>query len=393
MSQYAIVAIGYNRAESMQRLLNSLSKAYYGNDQVTLIISIDNSGTDSVEMCAKKFQWKYGEKRIVTYPERQGLRKHILHCGEFVKDYDAIAVFEDDVVAAPGFYQYMKETVDKYQSDDRIAGISLYNHRWNVNVNRPFEAAYSKYDVYLLQFAQSWGQIWMKKQWIAFSEWYETNNEEFAPQNNIPSFVSGWPKTSWLKYHIKYCIETHKFFIYPYKSLSTCYSDIGEHCEVKDTHLQVPMLTDVKSGYCLPDLCDKDVVAYDAFFERIAPDCTFVNGIKSDEICFDLYGSKTSFDGKEYLISKKSLPYRVIKQYGLELRPHEENVQQEVSGDKIFLYSLKETDTVKKKINMRKNKVADFRYAFRLYGKTASLCSLILDTVKEKCGGQIKLFR
>ena len=161
MGKYAIVAIGYNRADSMQRLLNSLSKVEYDGDDVSIIISIDNSGTDFVEKCADKFVWDFGEKIVKTYPERLGLRNHILSCGNFLKDYDAMAVFEDDIVVAPGFYMYMKETVAKYESDDRIAGISLYNHLWNVNAKLPFQPQCSPYDVYFLQFAQSWGQIWM----------------------------------------------------------------------------------------------------------------------------------------------------------------------------------------------------------------------------------------
>ena len=52
----------------MQRLLNSLSQGIYGNDKITLIISIDNSGTDEVKKCADIFFWKFGEKKIVVQP-------------------------------------------------------------------------------------------------------------------------------------------------------------------------------------------------------------------------------------------------------------------------------------------------------------------------------------
>lgn len=383
MNNYAVVAVGYNRADGMLRLLKSLNDACYDNDNVTLIVSIDNSGSDAVEQAAASFEWNHGKKQIVTYPERQGLRKHILHCGDFIKDYEAIAVFEDDVVAAPGFYCYMKETVNKYKDNDKIAGISLYNHMWNVHTNMPFEPAFTQYDVYFLQFAQSWGQIWMKKQWLDFISWYLKNNEEFKNLDNIPASVCGWPKTSWLKYHIKYCIEKDKYFVYPYKALSTCFSDVGEHCIRQDTHLQVPMLSGIQETYRLLELNDKDSVIYDAFFERIFFNRK-ISGIDSEQICVNLYGTKKSFEGKKYLLSMKQLPYKKKKSYGLQYKPHEQNVLCEIEGNDIFLYDITEKGVPDK----RNTEVLQFRYRFRIYGKTVMLLKCVWDKILSKITGK-----
>ena len=49
MSKIAIVVIGYNRINSIKRLLLSLENAYYDNDNIDLIISIDKSDTDIIE--------------------------------------------------------------------------------------------------------------------------------------------------------------------------------------------------------------------------------------------------------------------------------------------------------------------------------------------------------
>lgn len=374
MSRYALVVIGYNRANSICRLLFSLEKAEYGGEDIDLIISIDNSGKEDVFDCAVDFTWTHGKKRIVTYPERQGLRRHILHCGDFVNDYEAIAVFEDDVIAAPGFFSYMKEAVEFYSKDDRIAGISLYTHLWNVHVNMPFEPAYSRYDAYFFQFAQSWGQIWMNKQWKEFRDWYTLHDEEFEAQDNIPDTVSGWPRTSWLKYHVKYCIEKNKFFVYPYRALSTCFSDVGEHVERKTTFLQVPMLQGDKTVYLFPELSASDAVKYDAFFERISSEC--IDGISADDICFDLYGSRRTYLNKRYIISKKGLPYKVLRSYALELKPHEINVLNDVEGTDLFLYD----STVRNVTRKTKSSIA-FRYYFRLYGKTKILLKLAVENI------------
>lgn len=383
MGNYALVAIGYCRVHSMKRLLNSLETACYDSDDVTLIISIDYSGEHDVEQYAEMFEWTHGEKKVITYPKRQGLRKHILQCGNFVKAYDAIAVFEDDIIAAPGFYQYMKAAVETYKEDDRVAGISLYNHLWNVNVNAPFEPAYSGYDVYFLQYAQSWGQIWMKKQWLEFADWYRSHKEEVKPQENIPSFVSSWPKTSWLKYHIKYCIEKNKYFVYPYHALTTCYSDVGEHCKEKDTCMQIPMQTGILYQYRLPLFDDAYVIRYDAFFERIL-DKTIHTKWNINDICIDLYGSKIGFEHKRYVLTLRKLPYIAVKEYALELRPHEMNFINDISGNDIKLY-----DTTQKSRNIDKvDEIAIFKYRFRLYlqAKLIVKCAFreIIDYIKRK---------
>ena len=127
MAKIGIVAIGYNRIDSLKRLLESLNRAYYPTSDIELIISIDNSGKDDVVNFSKSFEWKYGKKTVVTYPERQGLRKHILHCGDFVESFDAIVVLEDDLVVSPSFYTYAQSVCDKYIDNQDLAGFSLYN--------------------------------------------------------------------------------------------------------------------------------------------------------------------------------------------------------------------------------------------------------------------------
>lgn len=381
MKKYALIAIGYNRANEMRRLLKSLKNAYYGLDEVALIISIDNSGTHEVEKIAEEFVWSQGRKKIITYAERQGLRKHILHCGDFVRDYDAVAVFEDDIIAAPGFYQYMKYTVEKYKNDTQIAGIALYNFSWNVHRNVPFEPAHSQYDTYFIQYAQSWGQIWMKDQWLDFSRWYEKNSEELGPQENIPYDVTGWPQTSWLKYHIKYCIETDKYFVYPYKALSTCFSDVGEHCLVQDSHLQVSMLTTLKDDYCLPSLDDADAVKYDAFFERVL-DKGEIGGIACNEVCFDLYGFRTGYMGKRYVLTTKQLPYQCMQTFGMELRPQEMNALWDIPGQDIMLYDLNRPE--ERRGSQKGQPLRIFRYRFRLYGHTKELLLCVGEKVKNR---------
>jgi hypothetical protein len=343
MSKYAIVVVGYKRTESITRLLKSLGNADYNNDNVDLIISIDYSGTNNVETVANDFKWDFGNKRVVAHSKQLGLRNHILKCGDYLEEYDAIAVLEDDIFVSPNFYNYMVQAVDFYKDDDNIAGISLYSHLWSEYINRPFIPEKNKYDVFFMQYAQSWGQIWMKRQWFAFKEWYKKNNNHLKEQVNIPSNVTNWPESSWLKYHIKYCIENNKYFVYPYVSLSTNFTEIGQHNMFKSTAYQVPLMNDISNDYKFISFKDvNNTIIYDAFFERMF--LGKIVEVDDNELCVDLYGGKSEKLYKKYLLSSERKNFKIIKSYALELRPHEMNVILDIPGDDIFLYDTSISD-------------------------------------------------
>lgn len=386
-SKFALIVIGYNRVNCIARLLDSLNNAFYMNDKVDLIISIDNSGRDDVEAYAQSFEWLHGEKIIRTFKERQGLRRHVLKCGAMVRNYDAIAVLEDDIVVAPGFYQYMKEAVEFYKNDDRIAGISLYNHLYNLNVNQNFIPAPSDSDVYFLQFAQSWGQIWMKDQWLEFEQWYNKNKMPINETENLPKFITNWPETSWLKYHIKFCVEKNKYFVYPYNSLSTCFSDVGQHCKRKNTLLQVPISMDIKKEYKFVNL-DNAKVIYDVFFER--KNIEEWLGLSKGSLCVDLYGSKVKPDSSNisYMLTCKVLNYRILKTYGLDLKPHENNIKMNIEGDVFRLYDLniEENNSM-----LDDNELDRFVYYQKIYNCSLKLLLILKQRIIEKIFERLRI--
>lgn len=335
MKKLAVVVVGYNRIQGLKRALNSLENANYNGEKITLIVSMDNCGDKSVAECAKSFSWSHGEIRVRTFTQRQGLRKHILSCGEYLNEFDAIAVIEDDVVVAPGFYEYMKQAVEFYCDNERIAGISLYSHKVNVNANAPFVPQPGASDIFFMQFAQSWGQVWMKRQWFEFKSWYLENKDEPFTDADVPNSVSNWPKTSWLKYHIKYCIKKDKYFVYPYDSMATCFSDVGEHCKEENIRFQVPISLQTRRDYRFAELSD-DSITYDAFFERT--NIGSVLQVSNSDVCMDLYGTKNNSEGKRYWVSLNALPYKTIFTFGMEMRPHESNIYNKIIGEEIRVY-------------------------------------------------------
>lgn len=340
----AVVTVGYNRPDSMQTLLNSVCAAEYFGDTVDLIISIDKGNKqDEIVEVANKCVWEHGNKVIRAFPEKQGLRNHILQCGDLTEKYDAVVVLEDDLMVSRWYYHYVKSAIKFYINDSHIAGISLYKHQTHPGVYRPFEPVNNGYDVFFIQFAMSWGQCWTKSMWQKFREWYRDNeNADLSRDGILPKYISGWNKQSWLKYYMRYIVENNKFFVYPHISLSTNASDAGEHCSVPNNDYQVSMLQG-KIDYNFPDY--NDAIKYDVFFERIG--LSVFPELKGS-IILDLYGGRDYYFDAEYCVSTKQLPYKVVRKIQLKYRPIEMNCIMPSTGVGAVVYHLKTPDKVRK---------------------------------------------
>lgn len=334
MVNVGILVIAFNRLDSLKRVLKSLSIADYESFSPTLYISIDKSDTMSVVDYARKFNWNFGKKVVIEHTKKLGLRKHVLLCGDLLDDLDGLIVLEDDTTVANSFYSYAVRAVDYYKDNPQIAGISLYSFLRNYQTGQPFLPLNNiSSDVYMMNCAQSWGQVWMKEQWKNFINWYKAHNEEFPMMDHLPTAICKWPKSSWLKYHTRYCIEENKYFVYPYIALSTNNSDAGTHCGKKNSAFQVPLPIGKKHKYKFQLV--EDSVCYDGFFN--CKNITKYLNLTDDEICIDFYGTKRN-TGKQYLLSPVCLDYKIVKEWSLSLRPYEQNVIMDNVGCGLFLY-------------------------------------------------------
>lgn len=338
MYKYGIVVIGYKNAEGVRRLLQALGQADYAGDKPLLIISIDYSEDDSVYSEAEAFVWRNGEKVIKRYARRQGLRNHVLACGDYMNEFglDAVAVFEDDMMPSKDFFDFTKQATEKYISNQNIAGISLYTHCINFQTGERFIPMKCDGDNYFFQCAQSRGQVWFKNQWNDFRSWYEKNMDCGKWTGDIPQRVLSWPQTSWLKYHIKYCIDNNKYFVYPYTSYSTCFGDVGQHIKKETNYFQVPLSNMMSTEFKLIEF-DEKALKYDAFFENegIYEMCNMDRA----ELAIDLYGHRQEIE-KRYILTKKKRNYKVIKTWGDKLVPHEMNILYDIPGEEIYLYDM-----------------------------------------------------
>lgn len=341
---FAIVAVGYNRPESMSNLLRSLTLADYGEDIVDLVISIDKGPKQSeVKKVAEACNWSHGEKCIRAFQEKQGLRKHILQCGDLTEKYDAVVVLEDDLLVSKAFYKYVKNAVRYYGENSEIAGISLYSYAVNEfsysvynHLFVPFLPAYNGYDTFAMQVAQSWGQCWTKRMWKDFRNWEYADAEKLPKGNYMPECVFGWGASSWKKNFMAYLTKTDKYFIYPYHSYSTNCSEAGTHRDTATSDFQVALVENQDRWNFAPL---ENCVKYDVFFERMG-----LNGVLGHEtkrnVCMDLYGLRTEYNDADIVISRNSLPYKVIREIGLNFRPMECNWLNNSSGKGLYVYDL-----------------------------------------------------
>ena len=346
--EIAIVAVAYNRIDSLSRLLDSLDKAYYNDYAPTLIVSVDKSKTDAVECFAEEYIWKHGEKIVDKHEKNLGLRAHMMSLGKWFDRFDAIVVLEDDIVVSPNFFSYTFQTVEKYHDCTEIAGISLYGFSVNYQTGLPFVPLKDEHDAYFMNCAMSWGEVWMRDSWQRFYDWY-LQHQDFPVMSHLPKTICMWNQKSWLKYHTRYCIEESKYFVHPYVSMATNYSDAGEHSNgTANTIHQVPLQDGIKTHYLLPDL-NGSAVFYDGFFENKAIYRHL--GFKEDELCIDLQGENRNRQNHKYWLTTDVENYKIVHSFGLNYRPIEINVLRNIIGEGIFLYDT----TCSEKNNKRNN--------------------------------------
>ena len=368
----AIVIAAYSRPDSLARLLSMVLAAEYPDGvSVPLVISIDGGGAHEVVRLADEFKWPFGDKEVIIHPENLGLREHILSCGDLTGKYGSIIMLEDDLGVSSPFYNYTVASLNEYKSEAKVAGVSLYNQPFCTSCWRPFSPLMDGFSNYFLQYASSWGQAWTARQWLAFRSWYNSG-QVVNRSDAIPSFVSGWPESSWLKYFIKYMVVEDLYFVYPRASYSTNFSETGTHISSRSSTFQVPLSLSEKANFSKFDESDS---VYDSFFEILPTVLRSKNRDLVDlDFEVDLYGSKCRqglIPGSSYVLT--SIPSdRALFSYGCDLRPHEMNVLANNRGASLF---LAKADTLQAS-NMR-SRIDIFKYDYAVFSRKEQMLNLL----------------
>ena len=331
-AKITLVVVGYNRADSIRRILYSLSRADYSYSNIRLVISLDHSGNEEVSRSAEDFEWKYGEKIVLCHPERLGLRRHIISCGDLTEKYGAVMILEDDLYVSPDFYNYAMRALDKYGEHPQIAGIALSTKRELLESTFPFFPLRNGYDVFFQQFATSWGQVWNERMWSTFREWYG-RHPELPWHKDVPESVLNYPETSWAKFYQTYIVDTGKYFVYSYVSLTFNFGDAGQHFGSVSSSAQ-SVLFYGKRDYRMPEF--ENGIKYDIYGEPVGLGGYL--GVPEEELTCDMWGRKRKEAYRRYVLSCRRLPYKVRKTFGMQMKPMELNVMEEIQGEGLFLY-------------------------------------------------------
>ena len=333
-SKIALVVVGYNRLNSIVRLLESLSRAHY-ETEVPLVISIDASGCQPLYDYVNEFEWKYGKKYVLIKEKRLGLRDHILSCGDLTHFFKAVVILEDDIFVSEYFYDYVQNAVNKYGDDDNVGGISLFRPKFDRNY--PIEFEQDGNDVFAYQTVESWGECWTENMWKGFREWYNNTPDHVFSTVDMPEFMKNWKK-AWSKFYIAYQIENNKYFIYPSVSYTTCFADAGVHGG--ESSVGQVLLSTGKRNYSMPEY--ESLSKYDIYGtnEKVYQWL----GYDKDDICVDFYGLHDRCDGHKFLLTPyKCSSFKVNKTFALSLHPMELNVKYKLDGDGLFLYDIAAT--------------------------------------------------
>lgn len=334
-TKIALVVVGYNRLNSIARLLSSLSRAYYDTD-VPLVISIDASGCQPLYDYVNEFNWEHGRKYVLIKEKRMGLRDHILSCGDLTQYFKAVVILEDDIFVSEYFYDYVQSAVNKYGDDSHVGGISLFRPKFDRNY--PIEFEQDGNDVFAYQTVESWGECWTESMWKGFREWYnDTQNHDFSTVD-MPEFMKNWKK-AWSKFYMAYQIENNKYFIYPSVSYTTCFADAGVHGG--ESSVGQVLLSTGKRNYKMPEF--EKLTKYDIYgtndkvYKWIR--------IERKDLCIDFYGLHDSYKDYKYLLTPyKYTSFKLCKAFALSLHPIELNVKFNIEGMGLYLYDLN-TDT------------------------------------------------
>lgn len=337
MIKLVIVVVAYSRHLLLDRILAQLIQAVSASSiKPDIVISIDKSDNCQVRAVAEKHATLLGAKVIVR-PEKLGLKKHILACGDLVENYDAILMLEDDLIISPETMRLGEDLIREYGDDPNIAQISLYSPVYNEATCRPFVAFGDGFDVYFAKYPSSWGQIWTKLQWLNFKGFLDTTEALEEDSHMLPRKISEWPtSTSWKKAFYKYIIANDLYVVYPRNGVTSNNGDCGTHYH-EPTQMHTAHMSIIKRPLRLPKM-NESCSVYDEYLEIEEKCLKRINyDLKKYDFDVDLYGDKPiSILTKDYcLTSRPAKKYKIG--YGICTYPVEANIFIGLAGKQILL--------------------------------------------------------
>ncbi|MCO5572767.1 hypothetical protein L7F22_026526 [Adiantum nelumboides] len=248
--------ITQNRARSLERLLKSLTNAYYLGDSITMTFNMDSKVDDKTLMVVNNFAWPHGTMVVHRRIIQGGLIRAVSESWYPGSDDDFGLLLEDDIEVSPFYYMWLKYALLAYHYDPTVSlpelsAIALYTpklvgvvkERPSWNTTAFFQNIHPNMP-YLHQLPCSWGSLFFPKHWREFYKYMGmryTQNTKQNPMRIPKSRTNGW-QASWKKFLIDMMYLRGYVTLYPnfpqQASFSTNHMEPGAHINASDNVLK-----------------------------------------------------------------------------------------------------------------------------------------------------------
>ena len=257
---FLIIVLTKNRAKPLQRLLDSIGNAEYGEDKVRLEIHVDY-GDDAAHRDVLRvardsnFNALSSKTRVIRKEkgDKGGLRQAWLDAWKTPKGHAII--LEDDIALSPHWYTWMKAAWASYDSNE-LAGISLQRQVLIPMKPQKSEDLVKHTDPFLYKLVGSIGFSPHPQRWKEFLAWVNT-----LDLDTFPAAVPGLVTTDWYQKNDKKGIWTQLFIYFcEEKNLYTLYSyhknreTLAAHMRERGEHFKTTVGADFVVANVSPDL-------------------------------------------------------------------------------------------------------------------------------------------
>jgi hypothetical protein len=181
-----VVIFVYARPGHTKKTIESLAKNYLAEEAEVYIFSDAAKNEKVVEQVELVRDYidsisrnnLFKSVKIIKTETNKGLANSVIDgVSEIIGQYGKVIVVEDDLVSAPGFLQYMNESLDFYKSDEKIWSISGYTFKIDIPSDY-------KHDIYLSYRGCSWGWATWKNRWEKV-DWEVSDYDDFKNNKKI----------------------------------------------------------------------------------------------------------------------------------------------------------------------------------------------------------------
>jgi hypothetical protein len=240
LSVNEIIILAYNRPESLQRCLGSLSRANYLGKRVNLTIYIDgplsNLTIENLKI-GSRWEWSYGSKRIFQRSRNYGVFGQWFNS---LENSSSALVIEDDVVVSSEFYRAISAVLPRI-NDSFIYGIAFQRAQWQLGITekgsfRRLDLVDSTHFPFIFGYPAvgTWGQVIFPRHFANFKAWYSLVPKKQKIDGLIhEKWRSERRGDIWSYWFTRYALEHNlynAYFNFPNgEALSTSYREFGKY--------------------------------------------------------------------------------------------------------------------------------------------------------------------